>query len=86
MRALAAYEAGICECGFHTDITSDRSNFFTFEDARCNVCKEAARWSRVQAADDEADEKRAGDNAPPTRIKQSDGRRTYIKRIPDPRE
>jgi hypothetical protein len=86
MRALGAYEGGICACGFHSSLTSDPANFFTFEDSRCNVCKEAARYARIQNAADDEDEKRAGDNPPVGRVKPADGRRTFLKRIPDPRK
>lgn len=81
MRALEAYEAGICACGFHSSLTNDPANFFTIEDQRCPVCKVAAQRSRVQQAEDEEDDKRAGDDPPPARIKPSDGRRTFLRRL-----
>ena len=53
--ALATYEAGLCECGWHKDLTDDRSNHFTFDDRTCPVCKGTA-----QVVADAAGGRRAG--------------------------
>ena len=77
--ALATYEAGLCECGWHKDLTDDRSNHFTFDDRTCPVCKGTARWSRMQQAADEQAEKSMGENAPPGAARPSDGRHTSVR-------
>lgn len=81
MRGLVAYEAAICDCGFHSTLTHDPANFFTIDDDKCPVCATAARWSRMQAAADDEDKKRAGDNPPPHRAQPDDGRRTFVRRM-----
>lgn len=79
MLALAHYEAGICECGFHSSLTSDPSNFFTIEQSRCLVCKGAAVHSRIQQAADDEEIARMGEDPPPDRVRPDDGRRTYLR-------
>lgn len=79
MLALAHYETGICECGFHSSLTSDPSNFFTIEESRCLVCKGAAVHSRIQHAADDEVIARMGEDPPPDRVRPDDGRRTYLR-------
>lgn len=81
MRGLVAFEAGVCKCGFHSSLTSDKSNYFTFEDRRCPVCAAADRQGRIQNAADDAAKKAAGENPPPGSPLPGDGRLTYIRRM-----
>ena len=80
-RALVAYEAGICRCGFHSSITADRSNFFTFEDRRCSVCAQAEKYGRIQDSSDEAAVKAMGETPPPGIPRPTDGRQTFLRRM-----
>jgi hypothetical protein len=75
---LAVYERGVCACGFHESVASDRENHFTFEDSTCPVCRGAARYARMQAA---TDERQRDDNAAPATPRPGDGRRTFIRRL-----
>lgn len=81
MRALSAYEAGICKCGFHSSLTEDKSNFFTFQEHRCPVCAASDRKGRMQDAADEQSKKAAGENPPPGTPQPGDGRTTYLRRM-----
>jgi hypothetical protein len=78
--ALRAYEAGVCACGIHESLAADKSNFFTFENRVCNVCKGLDQYKRVAA--DEM--KRATDliqDLPPIAPRPTDGRRLYIRQL-----
>lgn len=83
MRALTAYESGLCKCGFHSTLTNDRDNFFTFEDRRCPVCAASDRYARMQDASDEKAKKAAGENPPPGSPQPGDGRLTFLRRMSD---
>lgn len=75
------YEHGVCECGFHESLTTDRSNHFTFDVRECPVCKGAAKFARIQQHADEQADKRLGDDPPPTAARAGDGRRTYLRQM-----
>lgn len=79
MLALVRYEKGICKCGFHTSITGDKSNHFTFETKTCNFCAASAKWDRVQADADKKAAKALGDDPAPMSPRPADGRSTYIR-------
>lgn len=79
MLALAHYESGVCECGFHSSLTSDPTNFFTIEEKRCLVCKGAAMHDRIRQAADDEELARMGDSPPPERVRPEDGRRTFLR-------
>lgn len=81
MLALAQYEAGVCDCGFHESVAQDRDNFFTFDQRTCPVCRGAARYARMQAANDESAYKIHGDNPAPSVPHPADGRRTFVKQL-----
>lgn len=79
MRALYAYEAGLCECGWHESLTQDRTNHFTFEDKVCNVCAGSAQYARTLADRDQKHSKAMGENAPAGARRPGDGRRTMLR-------
>lgn len=81
MRALVAYERGLCSCGFHSSLTEDPSNAFAIEEDRCPVCARAAQYARVQADNDERAAKARGENAPANVPRPEDGRRTWLRRM-----
>lgn len=81
MRALDAYEAGICRCGFHSSLTANRDNFFTFEDRRCAVCARSEVYARIQDHDDEKAMKAFGDDPAPGQPRPTDGRSTFLRRM-----
>ena len=78
MLALAEYEAGICDCGFHKSLTHDKANHFKFETDRCPVCAGWARYGRLQSRDDAEEEEKLGKDAPPTMPRPGDGRRVFM--------
>lgn len=79
MLALAVYEAGVCECGFHEDITSDPSNLLTIDSRVCPVCKSVAVHQRKQQAADEKAEKALGQDPPPGAPRPDDGRHEFVR-------
>lgn len=79
MLALEVYERGICECGFHEDLTEPEQNFYQIETRTCPVCAGTARAKRVQNEADEKIRKRMGENAPPATPDPADGRRTFVR-------
>lgn len=79
--ALAVYEAGICSCGFHESLTSDKSNYFQPEHRVCPVCAAADKWSRITADADQQAAKARGDKAPPSLTHPEDGRKLYVRRL-----
>lgn len=81
MLALGTYEAGLCRCGFHSSLTADRANFFTFEDRRCSVCAKSEQYGRIQEQNDEAAMKAFGEKPPPAQPRPSDGRQTFVRRM-----
>lgn len=86
MAGLTAYEGKVCGgCGWHEDLATDRSNYFTFEDKRCPVCAGHARLGRIRAAADEKHRKAMGDHPPADRAEPGDGRRT-LSRLMSPEE
>ena len=74
--ALARFEAGVCECGFHKSLTGDTSNHFTFEVEVCSVCKGASQYGRIQQ---ESDKQARGEKPDPKAPDPADGRRTHIR-------
>lgn len=76
--ALAEYEAGVCECGYHESLTGDRDNFFTFETKTCPVCKGSEQHRRMQ---EEADKRATVEGMPPSAPRPGDGRRTFVRRL-----
>lgn len=85
MRGLVLYERGICDCGFHESLTSDKSNHFTFGAQTCPVCAGYDRWLRILHADDEKVRDALGEKPPPGRRDPEDGRRTF-RRLLTPAE
>lgn len=83
MYALAEFERGICACGFHSSLTDDRSNLFTFETKVCNVCAGWSKMGRMQAAQDAREEELLGEKPPPNATRAGDGRRTYMRMMTD---
>lgn len=79
MVALCRYEAGLCECGFHRSQTTDPDFWWEFEDYTCPVCASGEVRGRVQAAEDQDEAKRLGENPAPTLPRESDGRRTGVR-------
>lgn len=80
MLGLLVYQGGLCPgCGFHHDLTNDKSNHFAIEERTCNVCKGVAPYMRAQREADERAAKALGDKAPPTAPRPSDGRTTSIR-------
>lgn len=82
MLALAEYEAGVCDCGFHFSIANDESNVFSFKVTRCPVCAGAAGYSRLQESDDRELDARLGPNPEPTTPRRADGRQVRIAMTP----
>ena len=79
MLALGIYERGVCECGFHESLATDRANNFTFETKTCPVCRGVAKMARLQAHEDEQAEKALGQNPAPGIPRLADGRRTFVR-------
>lgn len=80
MLGLLIYQGGICPgCGFHHDLTGDKTNHFAIEERSCNVCKGVAPYLRAQADADERSRKAMGDKPAPTAPRPSDGRTTSIR-------
>lgn len=83
MLALAQYEAGICACGFHTSLTHDRANYFTWAEDVCPVCAGAAVHMRQQAANDDKIIEAMGTDPSPLLPRPDDGRHIYTKLMTD---
>lgn len=83
MLALAQYEAGICDCGFHSSLTHDKANVFKFESDVCPVCAGADRHMRWQIAEDDKAVEALGDNPRPLDARPDDGRRILAKLLSD---
>lgn len=81
MLALGQYEASVCDCGFHSSLTNDPANHFTFEERVCPVCRGSARYGRIQRAADELAMKQIGENAPPATPHPTDGRKTFARQL-----
>ena len=79
MLALEVYERGICECGFHEDLTDPAQHFYQIETRTCPVCAGTARYGRVQHDADEKQRKAFGDTMPPSTPDPADGRKTFIR-------
>lgn len=78
--ALRHYQAGVCDCGNHESLTSDKSNVFAFEYRTCNVCKGVDQWRRVEA--DEAKRlKDQFDQQPASAPRPTDGRRLMVRQL-----
>jgi hypothetical protein len=81
LMALARFESGLCECGFHESLTSDRANVFQPEFQTCLVCAGVERYARVQADADRAAMKVHGDDPPAVTPRPTDGRRLFVRRL-----
>lgn len=81
MLALAEFRAGVCSCGYHTSLTHDRSNYFTYENAFCPVCAGADRYARSQQDTDEAVVQAMGDKPAGILPRPDDGRTTYARML-----
>lgn len=77
---MRAHDRGLCACGFHSTLTQDRSNFFTFGEDTCPVCAGIAKYARIQHANDDQAMKAMGENPPPNRTEPGDGRRVFVRR------
>jgi hypothetical protein len=84
MLALAHYEAGVCECGFHESLTKDKSNVFRPGHRVCAVCGGFAQYGRMLAEADEAAAK-FNPNKPVREPRPSDGRHVYMSIAPEGR-
>lgn len=78
MLALAEFEAGICDCGFHRSLAQNKANEFIFEVDRCPVCAGRAQYERLEAKEDREEIAKLGENAPPTTARPADGRRVSM--------
>jgi hypothetical protein len=81
MEALSIYESGVCECGFHESLATDKANVFTFETRSCPVCRGTAKFARIQGHADEQSDKSLGDNPAPGLNRSADGRRTFVRQM-----
>lgn len=81
MLALAYYERGVCDCGFHESVATDRANTFTFETKVCPLCRASAKMNRIQASADETADNQLGEKAPPGAPRAADGRRTFLRQL-----
>lgn len=79
MLALALYEAGLCECGFHTSLAHDPEKWFTVEDQRCPLCADLEAQGRVRAEKDRKVEEALKDQ--PAAPRPSDGRRSFVREL-----
>lgn len=79
--ALAEYERGVCACGFHSSLTNDLANTFTFESKVCLVCRGTDRYMRIQGHADKKASDALGENAPPGTPLPGDGRRTFVRQM-----
>ena len=82
MLALAEFEGGICDCGFHESLTRNKANVFGFEVNHCPVCAGRAQYDRLQAKDDREEIEKLGENAPPTVPRPGDGRHVRMTMQP----
>lgn len=71
------YEAGLCSCGYHRNLTDDEDSHFTLEKRVCPVCASSDRFDRMQADADKAE--RPGDNPPADREDPADGRKIGVR-------
>lgn len=78
--ALRAYQAGVCACGIHESLASDTSNYFTFPQKVCPVCKGLAQYQRILQDEDKRAEEQLKDQ-PPVTPRPSDGRRLYVRQM-----
>ena len=74
MAELAAYEAGVCDCGFHESLSTDTANIFEPVVKKCPLCASLAVRERVQ---DDREHKAIEDKGPDF-PRPSDGRRTLL--------
>lgn len=79
MIALAEYEGGVCSCGFHSSLTDDRANFFTFETKVCTVCAGWSKMHRIQESQDSRADEMLGEKPPPNATRAADGRKTFMR-------
>lgn len=85
MLALAEFESGICECGFHSSLTHNTANVFNFEVDHCPVCAGRAQYDRLQVKDDREEIEKLGEHALPTVPRPTDGRHvSMVMQPPSP--
>ncbi len=77
--ALAQYESGVHECGFHWSLLEDKSNVFMPEHKVCPVCRGATRYARIQNKADEGARKQNENN--PHAPDPADGRSLYMRQL-----
>ena len=81
MEALAAYEGGLCRCGFHESLTGDEANGFEPGHRVCPVCAGSDQYQRMLADADERAAKRMGENPPPRTPRPADGRHQFVRML-----
>jgi len=81
--ALAAYEADLCECGFHISQHDPAKNTYTFEQDHCPILASSAKYGRLIGEQDAERMKALGDKPPASADRPDDGRRVFIRRLSD---
>jgi hypothetical protein len=76
--ALAEYEAGVCECGFHQSV-ADTDPHLEIAARVCPVCAGVTQSTRVLHAEDDKHVKSLGKNAPPQKALPDDGRYLFLR-------
>lgn len=76
--ALAVYEAGVCQCGWHTSLTTDPDVDFALKFGQpCQVCAATAKYGRILGESDTKVRKQIGKN--PAAPDPADGRRLSVQ-------
>jgi hypothetical protein len=83
MQALISYRNGVCSgCGVHHSLAESPDFYWTFDERRCPVCADTARFMRdLHARDDEAF-KKLGDDPKPLDPRPDDGRTVILREMP----
>lgn len=78
---LKLYDAGVCRCGHHRDLTNDPDANFKIEVERCDACATVAKFLRRQDVEDAAALKALGDpsKVPADTPRPSDGRHVELR-------
>ena len=79
MLALAEFESGVCDCGVHSSLSHDKSNYFKLVEGKCPLCASLEVQGRIRAQHDAAAAKSAEDH--PARPLPSDGRRLALRQV-----
>lgn len=72
------YERGVHDCGYHTSVANDPSNYFMPETTKCPVCAGEAQFNRGLQKQDEQYAERHKSDAPMV-PRPSDGRRAHMR-------